>query len=383
MARGKGIYKRGSVWWIRYAGSDGRMRFESSGSSNFRDAEAKLTEKRNAVREGTESPPAKRIANCTFEDLSKDYLKWAERQRAYRSKTGFVKALVERFGNLSLRHFSTQIVEEYQTQRLSAGNKPATVNRHLATLKHMIRKAVDWEMADEGTLKRVRRAKQLPENNRRLRFLSAAESYSLIDACGKNNKGKPIKDLHLQRIVITALNTGMRKEEILSLEWDRHVDLRHGYILLDQTKNGERRQIPISAMLRETLSVIVRRVDVPYVFHIHDPDNKERDGKRYADIKTAFHAALKRARLVDFRFHDLRHTFASLLVMGGVDLATIKELLGHKDFKMTLRYAHLAPAHKQAALGVLDGALNGKCSSNYTKTIQSNEKGVTALAVTP
>jgi integrase len=240
----------------------------------------------------------------------------------------------------------------------------------------MIRRAVDWEMVGDGTLKRVRKAKQLPENNRRLRFLSSEEALSLIDACGKNKNGEPIMDLHLQRIVITALNTGMRREEVLSLEWDKHIDLRHGFILLDKTKNSERRQVPISPMLRETFSGIVRRVDVPFVFH-------DREGKRYRDVKTAFHAALKRAKLGDFRFHDLRHTFASLLVMGGVDLATVKELLGHKDFKMTLRYAHLASAHKIAALGVLDGQLNGKGPANYTKTIQSNEKEVRAIALTP
>lgn len=277
-----------------------------------------------------------------------------------RSKRGFVKALEDRFGNLPLKHFSTRLVEEYQTARLSAGNKPATVNRHLATLKHMIRKAVDWEMVDEGSLKRVLKAKQLPENNRRLRFLSGEEARVLVASCAS----------HLRPIVITALNTGMRKEEILSLEWDRHVDLRHGFILLDQTKNGERRQIPISPMLREALSGIVRRIDVPYVFH-------DREGKRYKDIKTGFHAALRRSRIEDFRFHDLRHTFASLLVMGGVDLATVKELLGH-DFKMTLRYAHLAPAHKRAALGILDGALKGP--ANYTKTIQSPPRELPAYS---
>lgn len=111
-------------------------------------------------------------------------------------------------------------------------------------------------------------------------------------------------------------------------------------------------------------------------------DAEGNEWTRIKDIKTAFHAALKRANLGDFRFHDLRHTFAALLVMGGVDLATVKDLLGHKDFKMTLRYAHLAPAHKIAALGVLDGQHNGKGPANYTKTIQSNEKEVRAIALT-
>jgi integrase len=127
-------------------------------------------------------------------------------------------------------------------------------------------------------------------------------------------------------------------------------------------------------MLRETLSGIIRRVDVPFVFY-------DREGKRYKDIKTGFHAALRRSKIGDFRFHDLRHTFASLLVMGGVDLATVKELLGHKDFKMTLRYAHLAPAHKIAALGILDGVLNGPV--NYTKTIQSSPWELPAYSQVP
>jgi integrase len=358
MARGRGIYKRGTVWWIRYAGGDGKIRFVSSRSRNFRDAEAKLTQKRKDVQEGKDAEPARRIGNHTFKELSEKYLAWVQHQKAIRSKKGFVKALEERFGNLPLRHFSTRMVEEYQTQRLSAGNLPATVNRHLATLKHMIRKAVDWEMVDEETLKRGRKAKQLAENNRRLRFLSTEECRALITACAD----------HLRPIVICALSSGMRKEGILSLQWEKHVDLRHGFILLDVTKNGQRRQIPISAMLREALNKIVRRVDVPYVFH-------DGEGRRYTDIKKGFAGACKRAGITDFKFHDLRHTFASLLVMGGVDLVTVGNLLGHKEIKMTLRYSHLSPSHKAASIGVLDLAL--QTPTNYTKTIQS-----AALALT-
>jgi integrase len=279
-------------------------------------------------------------------------------QKAFRSKCGFVKLLVDEFGRLPLRRFGTRLIEEYQIRKLTEGKKPATVNRHLATLKHMFRKAADWELIDEETIRRVRRAKQLQENNRRLRYLSVDECRELIEACIP----------HIRPIVVTALNTGMRKEEILSLEWEKHIDLRHGFILLDVKKNGKRRQIPITPMLRETLQGIVRRVGVPYVF-------VGREGKRFKDTKsTGFNATLRRAGIKDFRFHDLRHTFASHLVMGGVDLATIKELLGHKDFKMTLRYAHLAPAHKTAALAILDGAFNGH--PNCTITAQSKEKGL-------
>lgn len=119
----------------------------------------------------------------------------------------------------------------------------------------MFTKAVEWEMVEEETLKRVRKVKLLPENNRRLRYLSKEECQKLIDAC----------DPHLRPIVITALNTGMRKAEILNLRWDQ-VDLKHGFILLEITKNGERREIPINHTLRKTLMALPRCLDTPYVF---------------------------------------------------------------------------------------------------------------------
>ena len=152
-------------------------------------------------------------------------------------------------------------------------------------------------------------------------------------------------------IAITALNTGMRKGEILSLSWDR-VDLKHGFILLDKTKNGDRREIPVNETLRVTLLGLTRRLDIPHVFF------DQNTGKPYKNVKRSFRTSLRRAKIQDFHFHDLRHTFASHLVMAGVDITTVKELLGHKTLTMNLRYAHLAPAHKKNAVSILDAALN-------------------------
>jgi len=206
--------------------------------------------------------------------------------------------------------------------------------RLLATLKHMFTKAVDWDMVEEETLKRVRKVKLLEENNRRLRYLSAEETQTLVEAF----------DPHLRPILVAALNTGMRKGEILSLKWDENIDLRHGFILLDRTKNGQRREVPINATLRAALQSLTRRLDSPYVFF--DPLT----GKRYRDVKRSFRSACRRAGIKDFRFHDCRHTFASQLVMAGADLVTVMELLGHKTLAMTLRYSHLAPTHKTRAV---------------------------------
>ena len=337
----KGIYKRGNIYWIRYAGLDSRVIRESSGSTKFREAEALLIKRRQSIKEGKQ-PEIKRIANHSFRELTGEYLKWAARQRGYRTKKGYVLQLAQSYGSLPLRRFSTMLIEQLQTERLQRGNKPATINRLVATLKHMFTKAVEWDMVEEETLKRVRRVKLLEENNRRLRYLSKEECQALINACDK----------HLKPIVITALNTGMRKTEILTLKWNQ-ADFKHGFILLEITKNGERREIPINDTLRATLQSITRRLDIPYLFY--DP----KKGKPYEDVKRSFASACRRSGLMDFRFHDLRHTFASHLVMAGIDITTVKELLGHKTLAMTLRYAHLAPSHKVKAVNVLDNTLNG------------------------
>ncbi len=129
------------------------------------------------------------------------------------------------------------LLDQYQSERLQKsnrpdngkpdkGNKPATVNRLIATMKHMFTKAAEWDMVEEETLKRIRKVKLLPENNRRLRYLSKEECKELVNS----------SESHLKPIITTALNTGMRKGEILNLKWDENVDLTHGFILLGITE---------------------------------------------------------------------------------------------------------------------------------------------------
>jgi integrase len=350
----KGIYQRGNLLWLRYAGLAGKIVFEPTGTDKLRNAEIQLHKRKAEIASGKQ-PEIIKIKNYSFRELADEYVKWAERQRGFKKKVYVVRQLVAEFGHYPLRRFDTRMMEQFQTEKLQKGQKPATVNRHIATLKHMFTKATDWNMVEDETLKRVRKAKLLEENNRRLRYLSKDECQALINAC---------KD-HLRPIVITALNTGMRKEEILNLKWD-NVDLKNGFILLDITKNGERREIPINATLKEIFSGIVRRIDIPYVFY----DNES--GQRYGNIRRSFLTACKKANIRDFHFHDLRHCFASHLVMAGVDLTTVKELLGHKTLTMTLRYSHLAPSHKVKAVDILDSALN------ETSTIQKlYKKGAT------
>jgi integrase len=141
----------------------------------------------------------------------------------------------------------------------------------------------------------------------------------------------------------------MRKEEILSLKW-KDLDFRSRIIYILDTKNGERREIPMNDIVYRTLLAIKRIPVNPWVFC-------KRNGERYGNVRKAFETARKRAGIVDFRFHDLRHTFASHLVMARVNLKTVQELLGHKSFEMTLRHARLSPEHKKMALDILEKRL--------------------------
>lgn len=351
-----GIYKRGNAYWIRYTGIDGKQKREAVGrEKGYKDAQSKLADRQYVISLGKE-PEIKHIPNYAFRKLAEQYKEWSKRQKSHRSKGFMIGQLTDKFGDLPLKRFTTMLVEQYQGERL-ARNKPATVNRLIATLSHMFTKAVEWEMVEPEIQKKIRAAKMLKENNKRLRYLSKEECRVLLEKCNE----------YLKPIVVTALNTGMRRGEILSLKWEQ-VDLKHGFILLSDTKNGERREIPINGTLREVLQNLPSQFLGGYVFGEIREIEREEQGRivttkvvvPYLEVKKSFHNALRHAKITDFRFHDLRHTFASHLVMSGVDITTVSRLLGHKSLTMTLRYSHLAPAHMVKAVEMLDSALNEK-----------------------
>ena len=166
------------------------------------------------------------------------------------------------------------------------------------------------------------------------RYLAADEIEKLLDACGCSDNPQ------LYPFVAVALNTGMRLGELTALEW-KDIDFKRGIIRVDNkkdhhTKNYQVRTIPMNDTLADVLRRIPRRLDSSYVF-------QRKGGEKFRKMRTGFENAVKRAGIPHVRFHDLRHTFASHLVMGGVDIRTVQELLGHKDIRMTMRYSHLAP----------------------------------------
>ena len=170
--------------------------------------------------------------------------------------------------------------------------------------------------------------------------------------------------------------------EILSLKWSQ---VRNGFIYLDKTKTNEARQIPVNDDLAKVFREIrgEQQLKSEYVFTYcigehrlknSEPVRKrtqpEPTAKRIRDIKNGFKAALKRAGIQNFRFHDLRHTFASHLVMRGRTIKEVQELLGHKDIKMTMRYAHLSEQHKKDAVNSLNGLTSrARCHKSVTNCV--------------
>lgn len=277
------------------------------------------------------------------------------RQKDLRSKNQRIRTVVEKIGkDTPLGKITRATVEIFQADRLSSLTrrntplKPATVNREMAALKHLLSKAVAWGVLQHNPASGVKLQK---ENNRRLRYLTPAECKALLDAC-------PSATMH--QIVTLALNTGMRKGEIFNLTW-ASVNLREKYIELVEQKNGERSTIPLNSAAADVLRAIPRRLDSDYVFTGMKP------GEPFYDLKRQFAKAVRAAKLQGVNFHTLRHTAASLLVMAGVDLATVREILRHKSIEMTLRYAHLSGDHKKAAVDALQNALVGGADKD-TKT---------------
>jgi len=409
-----GIYLRGKTWWITYMDVEGKQHWESTGSKLKADADYKLACIKKDVAEGIQpAAPARKKYSTTFSDLAKKYLEYCKPQKDYKTKAGRIATLCRTFGEMKLIDITLESLETYQAQRQTEPKqakregaepgalvKAATVNRELAALKNMFTKAEEWGLIPDTALRIARKVKLTKENNARSRFLSIDEAGSLVNSCSNG----------LRDLVIFALNTGCRKSEILSLTW-QHVDLKHGFIRIADSKNGETRDIainptlavmfkgivrrvgiepeeindiPETATLEETIKGVIYRIDnrlgvsrvipakaslekilrivlqhvgSPYVFN--NPDT----GTRYQDVKRSFSTACRAAGLSDFNFHDLRHTFASHLVMNGVDMTTVSRLLGHKTLTMTNRYSHLAPGHLQRAVDVLTWADQPKAAN--------------------
>lgn len=316
--------------------------------------------------------PKMRLQMTLASFLEEHYAPWARRELKGadnyfdRIKRVFAEGLTKPLHEIDAIWVERWWSGRLQTQTQAGGTiTKATAWRELASLRSVLSKAVKWGMLDTNPLLRLRMKAAQPRSV--VRFLSPAEEKRLRQALSERDaslatarasanewrraRKRPLFPEiptgayagHLTPIVLLAMNTGLRKGELLALEWsDINLEARMLTIRREHAKSGKQRHVPLNAEALTVLTQWASQVgDCGAVF-------------RVTSVKNGWESLLMSAKIEDLRFHDLRHHFASRLVMAGVDLNTVRELLGHADLTMTLRYAHLAPEHLAAAVAKLD-----------------------------
>ena len=262
------------------------------------------------------------------------------------------------------------LIDKWRTRRLNEGRRRSTVNRDLSALRGCLSRAVSWGVLAEHPLQGLKPLKvdKAPkvrylsnDEAKRLREALEARDTEAMAARDRANVWRRERDLqempslskqrfsdHLTPLVLVSLNTGIRRGEAFKLQWS-DVDLQGRMLTVrgESAKSSHTRHIPLND---EAFAALVAWRNQTMGQGLVWPG---KEGASLDNVKKSWAAVLKAARIEAFRWHDLRHTFASWMVMGGVPLNTVRDLLGHADFATTLRYAHLAPAHKADAVAQL------------------------------
>lgn len=291
-----------------------------------------------AIREGRhfKTSEAKRH---TVAELIDRYIKTVlpRKERSFNLQLAQLVWWREQLGARTLANLSPAHIVECR-DRLASGNirgnkmrSAGTVNRYLAALSHALSVATrEWGWLESSPTRHV---SKLKEPTGRVRFLSDDERARLLRACTES------RNAYLYPAVVVAISTGVRQGELLGLKWE-DVDFRRGVIVLYRTKNNERRAVPLVGHALKVMRELAAPDDMGGNFVFEGQNRGER-----ASIRTAWENALYRAKIENFRFHDLRHSTASYLAMNGASLAEIAEVLGHKTLQMVKRYAHLSDQH--------------------------------------
>ncbi len=214
----------------------------------------------------------------------------------------------------------------------------ATLNRYMVAIAAVFTWAVEQRLSPKGWVHPCRGIKRLPENDGRVRFLDAEERARLFEACRASQYPR------LYALALTAMKTGARRGELLALTW-RDVDLDAGIARLAKTKNGDRRTLVLLPDVVEALRPFKSSDLGRYVF-----GSVRSKYQVPTSIDSAWRDAMERAKIRNFKFHDLRHCCASYMAQAGVPLNVIAEVLGHRKLDMTRRYSHLTTQTKASAM---------------------------------
>lgn len=326
------MFKRGGVWWasINCKGKRVRKSLETTDKKLAQAIEAKI---RTEIVEGKYFEKSTGD-NKTLNDMMEKFMKEHAPKVSVNTQKSYSVSLTHLssfFGDSRLTKITPKMVCDYKVLRYSEGVKPATINRELAMLSKALNLAVkEWEW--------------MKENNKRDRWLTEDEERRLLE-----NSPQWLRD-----ILVFALHTGLRQDELLSLQWNR-VDLFRKIIIIQESKNGKPRTIPLNQIALDILTEKARvrnlRSDLVFPSSAMTKINCQ-------NLIRAFNIAVRKADIHNFRFHDLRHTFATRLAQRGIDLYKISKLLGHYSIEMTERYAHHCPESLKDGVQVLESGHN-------------------------
>jgi integrase len=329
-------------WYISYADAGGKIIKEVGGPSK-RVAQAVLGKKHNAIAEGRYLD---KTPMTPWQDAVNQFRAWFKVNTAPATAEMYhysLKVLDPFFNTMTLDKVTPPMIEHFKSVRLSQGLSPATVNRNISTIKRLFSLSEDWGMIEGNKMDKVKMLSE--KTSKRTDFLSETQIEALLQEC------RHIGYLHM--IVLIALETGLRKGAILKLKW-KDIDFDRGMLRV-LTKGDVRVSVPLSDRLKVALRETRLRSKV-ITLHVVANDLRQ----EVKVFKDAFKGALRRAGIPQgFRFHDLRHTFASHFLIKTRDLKALQEILGHSDIKMTMRYAHLLDEHKKDAMAVFDQARQG------------------------
>jgi len=323
-------------WYVDFTFRGKRVRqFGGFTKDQARNTLTKMKAERLDVARGFTKPA---IEAVPFEKFADDFLELYAKQnkRSWKRDELSLKSLKAFFKGETLQNIGPEKIERYKAMR-KAEVSPASVNRELACLKTLFNKAVEWAKAETNPAAKV---KKFRENNARERILNPEEARRLIECAAPA----------IRPVLIVALNTGMRRTEILSLKW-HDVDFAKSFILIEDSKSGRSRKVPMNEFVYRTLKKLPRTSDEHVFFNPETHDHIK-------DIKTSFRAACQRAEIRGVRLHDLRHTAASKMIEAGADLVTVSKILGHASIQMTMRYAHPTPENMRLAVEKLAGILD-------------------------
>ncbi len=348
-----GLYRRGQTWWMRFT-YRGRQIRKSTETSNRKLAEKIYHKVLGEIAEGKwfERLPGE---EKTFAEMISKYLKeHSEKNKTPKScirDRQLANHLNSYFGDLLLTEITPKTISEYKAKRRDEGASPRTINYELALMSHAFNLAIkEWEWLKDNPVSKVSKEKV---NNMRERWLTLEEEEKLLNTSPK----------WLQELIIFSLETGLRQGEILNLQWPQ-VDLFRKTITILEQKNRGKDTIPLNERALEVLKAKakVRHIKTNYVFH---NNNGNRIG--VGNLLRAFYLATKRANLKGFRWHDLRHTFATRLVQAGVDLYSVQKLGRWKNIQMVMRYAHHHPESLRAGVEALK-KMREKISTNLAQS---------------